>query len=54
MVSDPDLWLKGSLGDRYEVDQKHIVNVHKSLANRPPSFNRLIHIKFLRYVGEQS
>jgi len=35
-VCHPDLRLEGTLGDRYEAGQKHIVDVHGALTNPPP------------------
>ena len=35
-VIDPNLRLKGSLGDRYEADQKHIVDLYETFTDSPP------------------
>ena len=41
-VRDPELGLEGALRDRYEADQKHVVDMHEALADPPPILDRSI------------
>ena len=34
-VRNPDLRLPGTLGDGFELDQKHVIQVHEPLAHLP-------------------
>jgi hypothetical protein len=52
-VRDPDLWLEGTFGDRFEADQKHIVDMHEAFAYLPPTFDGPIHSIVLRYDCER-
>jgi len=49
----PDLRLEGSLGDRYEIDKEHIVDVHESTTDLPPIFGRFFRSDLLRCTREQ-
>ena len=41
-VRNPEFGLEGALGDGYEADQKHVVDMHEAFANPPPILDRSI------------
>ena len=41
-VRDPEFGLEGALGDRYEADQKHVVDMHEAFADSPPILDETI------------
>lgn len=53
-VYNPDLWLPGSLRDRLEPDQKHIIQVHEPLADFPMLGGGFAYgIRFLLWFGRE-
>jgi hypothetical protein len=52
-IRNPDLRLEGTFRDRFEADQEHVVDVHETFTDLPPTFDGLIQGKFLRYRCER-
>ena len=46
-IHNPDLWLERPPGDGYEAGQKHIVDVHESFTDLPPTIYGIIERVFL-------